>query len=62
MSVNQDQKKGFKDRLNEIQEICLKIQNTMDYIGNNNKTIFYLIMFIKLEKNIIFSGSWRKNN
>ena len=39
-SFDKEPKKTFKERLNEIQEICLKIQEKMDFIGK----FFYIYL------------------
>ena len=33
-STDKEPKKSFRERLNEIQEICLKVQETLDYIAS----------------------------
>lgn len=35
----QEPKKSFREKLNEIQEICLKVQETLDYIASMGERV-----------------------
>ncbi|CAF1029366.1 unnamed protein product, partial [Brachionus calyciflorus] len=42
---SKEPKKSFRERLNEIQEICLKVQETLDYIASLGERIINTFLF-----------------
>ena len=37
--AKEEPKKSFREKLNEIQEICLKVQETLDYIASMGERV-----------------------